>query len=115
MDTLYTFGDHNTQNKTESVHFWGLMNSASKIRFWAHYTVIIIRNPQNSIGPGPQISFRKGFGLGVLNLSEREDKSLLYRFDKYTATVCFIKLYAFYTDWSIKSCTRVLKGVIDRG
>ena len=30
MDTLYTFWDHITYYKTESVHFWGLMNSATK-------------------------------------------------------------------------------------
>ena len=30
MDTLYTFGDTITHHKTESVHFWGLMNSATK-------------------------------------------------------------------------------------
>ena len=32
MDTLYTFGDNITHYKTESVHFWGLMNSATKLR-----------------------------------------------------------------------------------
>ena len=31
MDTLYTFGDNSTHYKTESVSFWGLMNSATKI------------------------------------------------------------------------------------
>ena len=30
MDTLYTFGDHITHHKTESVHFFGLVNSATK-------------------------------------------------------------------------------------
>ena len=30
MDTLYTFWDNATHYKTESVHFWGLMNSATK-------------------------------------------------------------------------------------
>ena len=29
MDTLYTFWDNITHYKTESVHFWGLMNSAT--------------------------------------------------------------------------------------
>ena len=32
MDTLYTFGDNITHYKTESVHFLGLMNSATKIK-----------------------------------------------------------------------------------
>ena len=32
MDTLYTFWDNITHYKTESVHFWGLMNSATK--YW---------------------------------------------------------------------------------
>ena len=31
MDRLYTFWDNITQYKTESVHFLGLMNSATKI------------------------------------------------------------------------------------
>ena len=30
MDTLYTFWDNITHYKTESVYFWGLMNSATK-------------------------------------------------------------------------------------
>ena len=30
MDTLYTFWDNITHYKTESVHFLGLMNSATK-------------------------------------------------------------------------------------
>ena len=30
MDTLYTFWDNVTHDKTESVHFSGLMNSATK-------------------------------------------------------------------------------------
>ena len=30
MDTLYTFWVNITHYKTESVHFWGLMNSATK-------------------------------------------------------------------------------------
>ena len=30
MSMLYTFWDHVTYYKTESVHFWGLMNSATK-------------------------------------------------------------------------------------
>ena len=30
VDTLYTFWDHITHYKTESVHFLGLMNSATK-------------------------------------------------------------------------------------
>ena len=32
MDTLSTFWDNITHYKTESVHFWGLMNSATKFR-----------------------------------------------------------------------------------
>ena len=32
MDTLYTFRDNITHYKTKSVHFWGLMNSATKFR-----------------------------------------------------------------------------------
>ena len=32
MDTLYTFRDNITHYETESVHFWGLMNSATKFR-----------------------------------------------------------------------------------
>ena len=32
MDTLYTSGDNVTHYKTESVHFLGLMNSATKVR-----------------------------------------------------------------------------------
>ena len=31
MDTLYTFWDNITHYKTKSVHFLGLMNSATKI------------------------------------------------------------------------------------
>ena len=31
MDTLYTFWDNITHYRTESVHFWGLMNSATKV------------------------------------------------------------------------------------
>ena len=31
MVTLYTFGDSITYHKTESVHFSGLMNSATKL------------------------------------------------------------------------------------
>ena len=31
MDTLYTFGEHITRYKTESVHFLGLMNSATEV------------------------------------------------------------------------------------
>ena len=30
MDTLYTFWDNITHYKTESVHFWGLLNSATR-------------------------------------------------------------------------------------
>ena len=30
LDTLYTFWDNITHYKTESVHFWGLMNSATE-------------------------------------------------------------------------------------
>ena len=30
VDTLYTFWDNITHSKTKSVHFWGLMNSATK-------------------------------------------------------------------------------------
>ena len=30
MDTLYTVWDNITSYKTKSVHFWGLMNSATK-------------------------------------------------------------------------------------
>ena len=33
MDTLYNFLDNITHYKTKSVHFWGLMNSATK-RTW---------------------------------------------------------------------------------
>ena len=32
MDTLYTFWDNITHYRTESVHFWGLINSATKFR-----------------------------------------------------------------------------------
>ena len=32
MDTLDTFWDNITHYKTESVHFWGLMNSTTKFR-----------------------------------------------------------------------------------
>ena len=38
MDTLYTFWDNITHYKTKSVHFWGLMNSATKIRVVRTYT-----------------------------------------------------------------------------
>ena len=31
MDTLYTFGENSTHYKTESVHFAGLMNSATQL------------------------------------------------------------------------------------
>ena len=31
VDTLYTFGDNIIHYKTESVRFWGLMNSATKV------------------------------------------------------------------------------------
>ena len=31
MDTLYTFWDNITHNKTKSLHFLGLVNSATKI------------------------------------------------------------------------------------
>ena len=31
MDTLYTFWDSIAHYKTKSVHFWGLMNSATKV------------------------------------------------------------------------------------
>ena len=31
MDTLYTFWDNINHYKTESVHFLGLMNSATKV------------------------------------------------------------------------------------
>ena len=31
MDTLYTFWDKITHLDTKSVHFWGLMNSATKL------------------------------------------------------------------------------------
>ena len=31
MDTLNTFWDNITYSKTESVYFWGLMNSATKV------------------------------------------------------------------------------------
>ena len=34
MDTLYTFWDHVTHYKTKSVHFSGLMNSATKLRVY---------------------------------------------------------------------------------
>ena len=33
MDTLYTFGDNMTDYKTKSVHFLGLMNSATEGEF----------------------------------------------------------------------------------
>ena len=32
MDTLYTFWDNIAHYKTKSVHFWWLMNSATKLR-----------------------------------------------------------------------------------
>ena len=32
MDTLYTFGDNIPHYKTKSVHFLGLMNSATKLK-----------------------------------------------------------------------------------
>ena len=32
MDTFYTFWDNVTHYKTESRHFWGLTNSATKFR-----------------------------------------------------------------------------------
>ena len=31
MDTVYTFGDNITHYKTKSVHFLGLMNSATRL------------------------------------------------------------------------------------
>ena len=33
MDTLYTFWDSITHSKNKSVHFWGLVNSATKLGF----------------------------------------------------------------------------------
>ena len=33
MDTLHTFWDNITHDKTKSVHFGGLMNSATKLLF----------------------------------------------------------------------------------
>ena len=44
MDTLYTFLDNITHYKTKSVHFFGLMNSATK---------------------------QKGLGFGVLEFTNR--------------------------------------------
>ena len=40
MDTLYTFGDNTTDYKTESVHFLGLMNSATKFQGYYQGTII---------------------------------------------------------------------------
>ena len=40
MDTLYTFWDNSTHYKTESVHFLGLMNSATKC---LGFTVLVFR------------------------------------------------------------------------
>ena len=37
MDALYTFWDNMTRYKTKSVHFVGLMNSATKIRLVAWF------------------------------------------------------------------------------
>ena len=36
MDALYTFLDNITHYKTKSVHFWELMNSATKIGCYRH-------------------------------------------------------------------------------
>ena len=36
MDTLYTFWENITHYKTESVHFLGLMNSATKLWRWGY-------------------------------------------------------------------------------
>ena len=44
MDTLYTFGDNITHYKTESVHFLGLMNSATKL-LWLSLQVALTSMP----------------------------------------------------------------------
>ena len=40
MDTLYTFLDNITHYRTESVHFLGLMNSATKKLRSGHFTCL---------------------------------------------------------------------------
>ena len=54
MDTLYTFLDDKSYSKTKSVHFWGLMNSATKFPYKGIATWIQVpekrRKPQTSRG-----------------------------------------------------------------
>ena len=55
MDTLYTFWDNTTHYKTDSVsvHFWGLMNSATKVQG----LVCLLREIEGQVA--------KGFGFRV--------------------------------------------------
>ena len=57
MDTFYTFWDNITHYKTERVHFWGLMNSATKIR-------VPLRAPFSGIAMRLAIKAPVRLGLG---------------------------------------------------
>ena len=64
MDTLYTFGANITHYKTKSVHFWGLMNSATK-------GVELPQSLAYSETPSPgkvEVSLSWAPGIGVLDL-----------------------------------------------
>ena len=42
MDTLFTAWDNITHYKTESAHFWGLMNSATKLFLLSILLVLVL-------------------------------------------------------------------------
>ena len=60
MDTLYTFGENITHYKTDSVYFWGLMNSATKITTYTILGDSIVNGPPNPILiiKAPTLGFR---------------------------------------------------------
>ena len=55
MDTLYTFWDNISQYKTESVHFWGLMNSATKYMIYSIQSMVTHIMPKECPGT-PQLA-----------------------------------------------------------
>ena len=59
MDTLYTFWDSITHYKTESVHFLGLMNSATRSRKRATTT----KKTKGIVQPAPRFRLRDPQGL----------------------------------------------------
>ena len=91
MDTLYTFWDNSTHYKTESVHFSGLMNSATKECFLAPLCLVV---PALTAGsPNAEASYRLFVGGGML-------LSAVFR----TPCCSYVRELFIATSWSEKQC-----------